>query len=454
MSLPSSEHFGSTFHWGVSTAAYQIEGAHEEDGKGPSIWDHFTHQKGRIYLNQNGDQACDFYHRYNSDLEILADLGFRNFRFSLSWARILPQGTKMVNAAGIDFYNRVIDRCLLLGIQPWITLYHWDLPLALQKKGGWTNRDILDWFQEYTSICTRSFGDRVRHWMILNEPMVFTGAGHFLGVHAPGMKGLKNFLPAIHHAALCQSLGGRLVRSELSDASIGTTFSCSYIEPASSRERDKQAAIRLDTLLNRLFVEPAVGLGYPVADLPVLKRLEEYMNPADEANLPFDFDFVGIQNYTREIARYSYWVPFVKANLIKAADRDVPVSAMGWEIYPESIYYMLRKFGQYHIKSLIITENGLALNDRLSEGKVQDQSRVDYIRHTLNQVLRARRQGIPVDGYFYWTFIDNFEWAEGFYPRFGLVYNDYKNQKRVIKDSGLWWRRFIRDQISHNENFI
>lgn len=452
MTEPSRAQFGPDFHWGVSTAAHQIEGAVSDDGKGLSIWDLFAKRKGKIYQGQNAERACEFYHRYADDLKLLELLGIRNFRFSLSWPRIFPEGIGVVNQAGIEFYNRLIDDCLELGIQPWVTLYHWDLPEALQQKGGWTNREILNWFEEYTARCTRTFGDRVKNWMILNEPMVFTGAGHFLGVHAPGLKGLKNFLPAIHHATLCQSLGGQIVRGEVPNANVGTTFSCSYIEPATQREKDKQAAHRLDALLNRLFLEPILGMGYPVNDLPVLKRMERYFNQSDEKRLTFDFDFIGIQNYTREIVKYNFWVPFIRADLIRASDREVPVSAMGWEIYPRSVYRMLKKYASYPVKSLIITENGLALDDQPRGQRINDHLRIEYIRETLKQVLQAKSEGVAVDGYFYWTFIDNFEWAEGYFPRFGLVYNDYCNQRRIIKDSGFWWQKFMHEAPSGNGN--
>ena len=446
--------FGQNFHWGVSTAAYQIEGASNQDGKGLSIWDHFTHRKGKIYRDQNGDRACEFYYRYANDLQLLHQLGIRNFRFSLSWPRILPLGVAQTNAAGIDFYNRVIDTCLKLAIEPWVTLYHWDLPQALQERGGWTNRDILNWFEEYLTICIRNFGDRVRYWMVLNEPMVYTGAGHFLGVHAPGLKGLKNFLPAIHYATLCQGIGGQLIRSELSSAIIGSTFSCSYLQPASNKERDVKATHRLDALLNRLFLEPALGLGYPVEDLAVLKRLESYMQQSDEQKMAFDFDFIGIQNYTREIVKYNFWVPFIKADLMKATDRNVPISAMGWEIYPESIYHMLKKYHRYNIKSLVITENGLALSDEPTSGTVNDQIRIEYIEQILRQVLRAQQEGVPVHGYFYWTLMDNFEWAEGYYPRFGLVYNNQLKLRRVVKQSGRWWQMFLHETVTHNGRYL
>jgi len=216
--------FGKDFNWGVSTAAYQIEGAYQKDGKGLSIWDLFTRKKGRIANNENANIACDFYHRYANDLALMRSMHIPHYRFSLSWSRIFPAGTGPVNNAGVDFYNRVIDFCLELEITPWITLYHWDLPYELEKKGGWVNREIVNWFCEYVQFCIRHFGDRVKNWIVLNEPMAFTGAGYFLGVHAPGKKGLSNFLAAAHHASLCQAEGGRLIRSESAGFTIGSSL--------------------------------------------------------------------------------------------------------------------------------------------------------------------------------------------------------------------------------------
>ena len=290
------EDFGTDFKWGVSTAAYQIEGAHNIDGKGKSIWDEFANTKGKIFQNQNANASCNFYEHYSSDIALLYELNIPNFRFSLSWSRIMPTGRKVVNERGIDFYNRVIDFCLELGIEPWITLYHWDLPLELEKKGGWTNRDIIQWFSDYVALCIKAFGDRVKNWMILNEPMVFTGAGYFLGVHAPGKKGLTRFLSAVHHAALCQAEGGRIIRSLGSDLNIGTTFSCSHIDPHQPTEKDLKAAVKADALLNRIFVEPLLGLGYPVNELKILQRMETYIKSGDEQKLSVDMDFIGIQN--------------------------------------------------------------------------------------------------------------------------------------------------------------
>ncbi len=375
----------------------------------------------------------------------MAQLHFENFRFSLSWSRILPHGKGVINRRGVDFYNRVIDTLLEKGITPWVTLYHWDLPWSLQQKGGWTNRDIVSWFLEYAEFCVKSYGDRVQHWMVLNEPMVFTGAGYFLGVHAPGMKGLKHFLPAVHHACLCQSLGGQLIRELQPKAKIGTTFSCSQILAYKNTRRHQLAANRTDALLNRLFLEPALGLGYPTESLPVLRRLYDFHQPEDEQNLSFKFDFIGLQNYTREVVKYSFWVPQMQARLVKAANRDVPTCAMGWEIYPPSIYHMIKRFASYpQVKSIIITENGLALEEQYHKTLVEDPARISYLQQVLREVKRAREQGLPVHGYFYWTFMDNFEWAEGYYPKFGLVHNKLPEQKRVLKRSALWWQEFLQ----------
>lgn len=437
--------FGKDFKWGVSTAAYQIEGGHDTDGKGSSVWDVFSARKNKILNGHHGRIACDFYNRYAEDLDLVQKLNIPNFRFSVSWSRILPSGTGTVNQKGIDFYNRIIDNCLDKGIQPWLTLYHWDLPQALELKGGWTNRDIVSWFAEYTEVCARSFGDRVNHWMVMNEPMVFTGAGYFLGIHAPGRTGLKNFLPAIHHSVLSISEGGRILKGLLPGAEVGTTFSCSHVEPYTNRRKDIEAAKRVDALLNRLFIEPVLGLGYPEKDLSILKKLQKYYHPGDEDKLAFDFDFIGIQNYTREIARYSMFTPYLQASLVKAAARKVPLTAMGWEIYPQSIYEMIKKFNVYKgIKKIYITENGAAFPDQLDEGLVNDIHRTSYIKENLAQVLRAREEGFHVDGYFVWTLTDNFEWAEGYHPRFGLVYVDFESQKRIVKSSGKWYAEFLQ----------
>lgn len=443
--------FGEDFKWGVSTAAYQIEGGYNADGKGKSVWDVFSNTKGKTFLGQNGNIACDFYHRYAPDIALMSQLNIPNYRFSLSWSRILPNGTGAVNPKGVEFYNKIIDFCLDLDIEPWITLYHWDLPYELEKKGGWTNRQIINWFTDYVQLCIKTFGNRVKHWIILNEPLVFTGAGYFLGVHAPGRKGLTNFLAAAHHAALCQAEGGRIIRAMLTHSHIGTTFSCSYIEAFRNAVQDRLAATRVDALLNRMFVEPLAGQGYPVKDLNLLHRLEPFVKDGDESKLAFDMDFIGVQNYTREVVAWSYFTPLLWAKIIKANKRTAETTVMNWEVYPECIYKMLHKFNQYkNFKELIVTENGAAFPDVVVNNEVNDEKRKIYLQQHIAQVLRAKQEGVNVKGYFVWSFTDNFEWAEGYQPRFGLVYVDFKTQKRIVKSSGYWYSQLLQSASLEN----
>jgi len=439
--------FGNDFTWGVSTAAYQIEGGYNSHGKGPSIWDTFTTKKNTIYNSEHADITCDFYTKYKEDILLMKSMNIKNFRFSISWPRVLPHGISTTNQKGIDFYNNIIDFCIEQEITPWLTLYHWDLPQALEEKGGWTNRTIVEWFSEFVTVCANAFGDRVKHWMVLNEPMVFTGAGYFLGIHAPGRKGLKNFLPAIHHAVLCQAEGGRILQKLVSQSQIGTTFSCSQISPYRQNKRDKATAIKVDALLNRLFIEPALGLGYPIENASILKRLQPYIQPNDMEICKFDFDFIGIQNYTREKVKYSFFVPYIRAKIIKASKRNVKTTLMDWEVYPPSIYQMIEKYSAYpQIKKIIITENGAAFEDHVQKENITDNDRLSFLQNYLGQVLQARKQGLNIHGYFVWTFTDNFEWAEGYFPRFGMVYVDFKTLKRTVKASGKWFSQFLSSQ--------
>ncbi|MGA0555439.1 GH1 family beta-glucosidase [Larkinella sp. VNQ87] len=438
--------FGPDFVWGAATAAYQIEGAHQTDGRGPSIWDTFTHGPAWSRARENGDIACDFYHRYESDLQVLREMGFRAFRFSISWSRIFPEGTGRINEAGLAFYDQLIDTCLRLGIEPWVTLYHWDLPQALEAKGGWTNRAVIRWFSEFVDCCTKAFGHKVKHWMVMNEPLVFTAGGYFAGIHAPGRRGPWNFLPAVHHVAICQGEGGRIVRRNVPNARIGTTLFCAPIDPHTPAPRDVRAAARIDALGNRLFIEPSLGLGYPVQEAPLLKQiLTKYAKLGDLQRATFDFDFIGLQNYFRLVVRHDWFTPYVWAREVKPRQRRVAeITAMDWEVYPEGLYRVIRQFSQYEkVRDIVITENGAAFPDRLQDGRVHDPQRVNYYQQYLQQVLRAKREGFRVSGYFAWSLMDNFEWAEGYRPRFGLVYVDYPTQQRIIKASGHWFRDFL-----------
>ncbi|GAB3269781.1 GH1 family beta-glucosidase [Larkinella harenae] len=442
----SRQDFGSDFVWGAAIAAYQTEGAHQTDGRGASIWDTFTHSPRWGWLRDHGDIACEFYHRYEADLVLLKAMGFRAFRFSLSWSRILPEGIGRVNEQGLAFYDRLIDTCLRLGIEPWVTLYHWDLPQVLENRGGWTNRAVIRWFSEYVNCCTQAFGHKVKNWMVLNEPLVFTAAGYFAGVHAPGRRGPWNFLPAVHHAVICQGEGARIVRRNVPGARIGTTLFCAPVEPYTTSPRDVQAAARIDALGNRLFIEPSLGLGYPVREAPLLRQiLTKYGQLGDLQRATFDFDFIGLQNYFRLVVRHDWFTPYVWAREIKPRQRQVStITAMDWEVYPEGICQVIRQFSQYEkVNDIIITENGAAFPDQLHNGQVDDPQRVAFYQNYLQQVLRARQEGFNVKGYFAWSLLDNFEWAEGYRPRFGLIYVDYPTQQRIIKQSGNWFRDFL-----------
>ncbi|TAF66480.1 MAG: beta-glucosidase [Cytophagales bacterium] len=437
--------FGENFIWGAATSAYQIEGAHQADGKGVSIWDTFTHTEGRIKNKEHGDTACDFYHRFEDDLALAKQINMQAFRFSTAWTRLLPQGKGQVNTKGIDFYNRLIDTCLEKGLQPWLTLYHWDLPQALEDLGGWTNRDIIGWFNDYTQLCADKFGDRVKHFMVLNEPTIFSLLGYLDGRHAPGHRDFTKFIKVVHHVAMVQAEAARTLRSVGKNLQIGTTFSCNIVQPYQDNELDKKACERLDVLFNRLYIEPALGLGYPTATVPLFKMIETVMQQGDEQKLKFDFDFIGIQNYTRIVARHDDNSPLLQAKFVEAKERGVsPLTAMNWEIYPEGMYLILKQFAQYEgVKKIIITENGAAFEDIVEKNKVNDALRIAFFEQYLAQVLRAKKEGVPVEGYLAWSLLDNFEWAEGYHPRFGLVHVDYDTQKRTLKNSALWFKKFL-----------
>lgn len=437
--------FGRDFLWGAATAAYQIEGAIQEDGKSLSIWDTFTKKKARQLKGQSGAVACDHYHLWPEDIDLMSQLGLGAYRFSLSWSRIMPAGWGGSNPPGIDFYSRLIDGLLEKGIEPFVTLYHWDLPQVLQDKGGWTNREIIDWFSEYTRLCVSHFGDRVKNWIILNEPLVFTGWGHMEGKHAPGKRGLRNFLPAVHHAIMAQAEASRVLRSENPRLRVGTTISCHGVTPASQEPKDIQAAARFNALMNRLFVDPLVGRGYPVKELPVLRKIQKYVKDDDLLRMKTRLDFLGLNNYTRGIVRHAWWMPYLKYREEKPENPPGGFTDMDWEIYPEGLYQVLKMFGDYpEIPRLYVTENGVAVPDQVDDnGRVSDPRRIDFLKAYIGQILRARREGVPVDGYFVWSLMDNFEWVEGYRPRFGLVYVDYPTQKRIIKDSGYWFRDLI-----------
>ncbi len=442
----SKQAFGSDFMWGVAMASFQNEGAWNSDGKGESIWDRYSSKKSRIKDKQNAKVACDFYNRFEEDILIAKSLNFNSFRFSISWTRILPNGIGLVNQAGLEFYHQVIDCCLENGLEPCVTLYHWDLPQILEDRGGWTNREIINWFSDYCEVVTREFASKVKYWMVLNEPAGFTGLGYMTGYHAPGRMGMGNFLPAIHHTAMCQAEGGRIIRRNVPDAVIGTTFSCSYIEPFTDKLSDIKAAQRTDALFNRLFLEPTLGMGYPVEDLPFLKKMmKKYVKEGDLEKLAFAFDFIGLQNYFKIVVKNAWWMPYLGATEVKPQHRNVTdLTHIGWEISPDGMYQILEQISQYEgIKQIIITENGAAFDDTFHEDQIHDIDRIRFYESYLQHILKAKQAGVKVNGYMAWTLTDNFEWTEGYIPRFGLVHIDFETQKRTLKNSAKWFREFL-----------
>jgi beta-glucosidase len=440
-----AEDFGEDFAWGAATAAFQIEGAVDVDGKTPSIWDVHTAKRGKVKDKTKPHSAVEFYTRFGDDLDLLAGIGMRNFRYSVSWSRVLPNGTGVANPKGLDYYDRLTDACLARGITPWVTVYHWDMPQVLQDKGGWTNRDVLDWFSHFADVVVHRLGDRVPRWVVMNEQIAFTALGYLIGYHAPGKLGMDNFLKSIHHACLAAADGGRVLRAHLpASAEIGNAYSCFHVTPASQHLNDVMAAKTAEATFNRLFIEPSLGLGYPVRELPFLKAIEKWMKPGDDRRLKFDADFVGVQNYTRQIVKYNWFVPYVRSHVLSPRKRKIPLTEMGWEVYPEGLYHLLKFYAAYEgVKKIYITENGSAYPDVVQNGRVQDTQRIHYFENYLGQALRAKRDGVPLAGYLVWTLIDNFEWVEGFKPRFGLIHVDHTTQVRTLKDSAYWFRELL-----------
>ncbi len=441
----SAKNFGEDFLWGVAISAAQNEGAHNIGGRGPSIWDSFSKKQGKIIHGAKPSASCDFYHRFKDDLLLVKVLGFKVFRFSISWSRILPDGTGLPNKEGIAFYHKLIDTCLKLNLTPYITLYHWDLPAALEKEGGWASRSIVKWFSHFTTICAKEYGSKVKNWIILNEPTGFTTLGYMVGLHAPGKIGLNYFLPAIHHAALAQAEGGRIIRHLVDHAYIGTSFSCSEVMPNSQAPKDIEAANRVDILLNRLFIEPSLGLGYPDDNFILMEKLHMHSRAWKYTKqLQFDFDFIGIQNYFPITVKHSSIIPLIHATEVKAAKRKVPHTAMGWEINEDSFFRMIKRFATYEgVKDIIVTEGGAFFKDKLENGTVNDVERMNYFHKYLSALLKAKRANNNIKGYFAWTLTDNFEWAEGYRAKFGLVHVDFNTQLRTVKQSGHWFREFL-----------
>lgn len=437
--------FPQNFLWGTATASYQIEGAWNEDGKGASIWDTFTHQTGKIYENQNGDIACDHYHRWKEDISLMKQLGLKAYRFSISWSRVLPEGIGPVNQKGLDFYDRLVEELVKNDIEPFLTLYHWDLPQSLQDKGGWANREITDWFAEYASVMVDKLSDRVKYWATLNEPMVVIGAGHLFGEHAPGIQDITATLATAHHLLLSHGKAVDVIRNRSKkNTEVGIVLSLSTVQPATNSAEDRSAAEKADILMNRTMLDPIFRGTYPEVLMQQLGAFFPSIEEEDMHTISAPLDFLGINYYSRNVISHDQDVPILEFKEEKPAGN--PYSQM-WEVYPEGIFEVIERVWQdYKPAKIFITENGICVADAPDfDQKVRDPRRIQYIQDHLIQVNRAIENKIPVEGYFVWSLLDNFEWAYGYNYRFGIVYVDFSDQKRCIKDSGFWYKKVIEN---------
>lgn len=436
--------FPKNFLWGTATASYQVEGAWKEDGKGVSIWDTFSHTVGLVKGGDTGDVACDTYHRYKEDIAIAKKLNMKSFRFSISWPRIQPDGTGKPNQKGLDFYKRLADELRAANIRPLPTMYHWDLPQALEDKGGWPNRDLAGYFAEYCEITSKALGDRVTTWSIFNEPWVFTMLGYAWGIHAPAKKDFSAFLRASHVVNLAQGQAFRAIKAANPKAEVGTAFSMSYCQPATASAEDKAAAARADAIANVWFLQPALKGTYPDAFVGGNPLEAMGVKPGDMEIVRAKLDFIGINYYQRTIiAAAGPGQGEPGTGLTQHGGTDGPKTDMGWEIWPDGFYNLiLRISNEYKGVPIEITENGASyLDGPDAHGNVPDARRVEYLRGYLSAVGRAMKDGAPVRGYHCWSLLDNFEWAEGYTQRFGIVYVDFRDQRRIIKDSGHWYAK-------------
>ncbi len=446
LDLSAGGTFPKGFFWGTATASYQIEGAWNEDGKGESIWDRFAHTPGKIKNGDTGDVACDSYHRWREDLDLMRAMNLNSYRFSIAWPRIQPSGSGAVNEKGFDYYSRLVDALLEARIRPLVTLYHWDLPQALEDAGGWTNRDTAGRFSDYVQLVAQKLGDRVSDWMIFNEPTAFVDLGYLEGTHAPGRASLLDFLRATHVVNLAQGAGFRALKAARPTARVGTAFSMSSCEPATNSEADKLAAERAHAITNIWFLEPALRGRYPEA-LTFLPETAMRIQSGDMEKIRAPLDFIGINLYYRIIASGSgviertthpqEWLFPVKMD----GGQQGPKTGFGWEVWPKALYDMVMRITRDYNRPVIeITESGCSYNNAPdASGAIHDSRRIEYHQGYLAALARSIVDGADVRGYHAWSLMDNFEWADGYSQRFGLAYVDFKTQQRTIKDSGRWY---------------
>lgn len=451
----SSSPFPATFLWGAATSAYQIEGAIAEDGRGPSIWDRFAATPGATYQGHTGTVAADHYHRMYDDVRLMAKLGLGAYRFSIAWPRVLPEGTGAVNARGLDFYDRLVDALLARGITPAITLYHWDLPLALEKRGGWLNREIAYAFADYAEIVARRLGDRVDWWLTHNEPWCAAFLGYGIGIHAPGMKDLGAACVAGHHLLLSHGLALPRLRAHThQDAQLGITLNLGPVYPNDETLETRQACARADAFVNRWFLDPIFRGSYPEGLFTNLGVAPPPVEPGDFAIIQAPIDYLGVNYYSRKVIRARREAtsgaldPRGFEEVARVPGASYTQMGPGWEVYPAGLTDLLvRLKDEYAPRAIVVTENGAAYDDQWDGScQVNDPERLAYIREHIGALGRALAQDVPLRGYFLWSLLDNFEWAEGYSKRFGMIYVDYATQRRVVKASGRWYADFLAGQ--------
>jgi beta-glucosidase len=446
--------FNKDFIFGSASAAFQIEGSVNADGKGLSIWDNFSCKKGKIRNNDSAETACDHYNRIEEDVALMKTLGLTSYRFSISWSRILPKGEGKINSKGIEFYNKLINELIKNDIIPFVTLFHWDLPLDLQKKyNGFQNRKVADLFTDYAEIAVKSFGDRVKNWITINEPFEFSCMGHLLGTHAPGKKSLRAYFHVIHNLLLAHGKAVRLIKMHYPEAKVGISVSMTPVHPASDNPKDKTAAKIANQFMNEITLLPLYKGRYPEELLKKAALFIPKIKAGDMDLIATPTDFIGLNYYSREKATYKWYIPILKASISGA---DAPEkqyidkegkqrTSMGWEVYPEGLgecLHWIKEVGNN--PDIYITETGGAFDDELlQDGTVKDELRMSLLEKYLEQASITIEQGVNLKGVFVWSLMDNYEWAEGLSKRFGLIYVDFKTQKRIIKDSGYWYKNLI-----------
>ncbi|BCL82391.1 beta-glucosidase [Ktedonobacteria bacterium brp13] len=442
-----SRTFPTGFLWGAATASYQIEGAVNEDGRGVSIWDTFAATPGKILNGENGDVTIDHYHRMLADLDILSEIGLAAYRFSLAWPRILPNGSGTVNEKGLDFYDRMVDALLAKGIRPFATLYHWDLPQALQDAGGWTNRETSYRFADYAEVVARRLGDRVQDWMTLNEPWCAAYLGYGNGVHAPGIKDRQAAVNAAHHLLLGHGLAvARIRESTPATSRVGIVLNFTPAYPADDRPETIRDTAFADMFSNRWFLEPVTRGNYPAGFFEAMQLTPPLIAEGDMEIISTPIDFMGVNNYTRNVVAGSP-TPVLADEVRTVNVPGAIYTEMDWEVNPQSLTDLLvRLYAEYGVQNLYVTENGSAFADQWDGGAhIHDAQRVEYLRDYLAAVSDALKRGAPLRGYFVWSLMDNYEWERGYSKRFGVVYVDYPTQRRIIKDSGRWYQSFLAE---------